>query len=258
MNQEANSPMEGEAIFSYIAKIQQGTPWGDFLDAGTGNHSLQWITGLETKSWTAVTCGEQYANSLKKNYQRMIRPEDRLVIGNWTDPTFLHGESYDVVLADYLLGAVDRFSPFFQTQLFNRLKPHVKERLYVVGLNPYPPKAETPGGELILDIQKLRDACILLGEDRCYREYPLEWTLHQLELAGFSIEDTKRFPIRYGMDFIEGQLNVCRGKLPRMKDHRLARELEGAIERLNERAKNLNEVEKGIRFGFDYAIFAKR
>jgi hypothetical protein len=40
----------------------------------------------------------------------------QIVIGNWQDPSFLHGEKYDTILADYLIGAIDGFSPYFQVR----------------------------------------------------------------------------------------------------------------------------------------------
>lgn len=249
--------MVEETIFGHLEALQQGQPWGRVLDAGTGRHSLRWITQLDTQSWTAVTCGGPYADALRREFRSASRSGDRILSGNWTDPAFLHGEVFDVVLADYLLGAVDRFSPRFQDRLFERLRPHVGQRLYVVGLDPYPETASTPGGELILEVVRLRDACILLGQERCHLEYPAEWAERSLEQAGFVVEDLRRYPIIYRLDFIEGQLSVCRGKLPRIPDRRLARELEIAISRLHEQARTSPEVRAGVRFGTDYSMLAR-
>jgi hypothetical protein len=38
-----------------IEQMQGDLPWGRVLDAGTGAHSLTWISSLQTDSWTAVT-----------------------------------------------------------------------------------------------------------------------------------------------------------------------------------------------------------
>ncbi len=40
--------------------------------------------------------------------------QDQIIVGNWKDPSFLKGQVYDVVLADYLLGSIDGFAPYFQ------------------------------------------------------------------------------------------------------------------------------------------------
>jgi hypothetical protein len=249
--------MVAEAIFSYVEALQGSEPWGSVLDAGTGRHSLRWIAGLPSERWTAVTCGEQWGAKLREEFAPAMRPGDRVVTGNWTDAAFLFGERFDVVLADYLLGAVDRFSPYYQDRLFARLRPHVAKRFYVVGLEPYPARAEGPGSEAILEIARLRDACILLAGNRCYREYPLEWTLRRLERSGFRVDDARIFPIIYGRDFIEGQLAVCRGKLPRFADRGLARHMERAIDALRERALALNELHGGLRLGTDYVVSAQ-
>jgi hypothetical protein len=44
-----------------------------------------------------------------------IRPDDRLLVGNWMDEKFCEDlGQYDTILADYLIGAVDGFSPYEQ------------------------------------------------------------------------------------------------------------------------------------------------
>jgi hypothetical protein len=151
-----------------------------------------------------------------------LRPQDRLIAGNWTDPLLLHGEVYDQVLADYLLGAIDGFAPYFQDRLFARLRPHVGQRLYVVGLAPYPEPGDDPGGQLIWEIARLRDAAILLAGHRCYREYPLDWCIRHLESSGFRVEEALAMPIVYRERFINGQLDVVLSKLPLLADPGLA------------------------------------
>lgn len=92
----------------------------------------------------------------------------KVVVGNWDDSsssqTLCKDEMFDTILADYLVGAIDGFSPYFQDLIFPRLCKHLKPggRLYVVGLNPIPDKAEGDGN-LICKVTKLRDACILLA-----------------------------------------------------------------------------------------------
>jgi len=92
----------------------------------------------------------------------------QIVIGNWDDstgsPSLCENEMYDTILSDYLVGAIDGFSPYFQDLIFPRLSQHLKPggRLYVVGLNPIPDNAEGDAN-IICKVTKLRDACILLA-----------------------------------------------------------------------------------------------
>lgn len=246
-----------DTLFDTLVRLRRGRPWGSVLDAGTGDHSLSWICGLDTSRWTAVTGDPARERGMVAAFQGRMRPQDRIVSGNWTDPLLLHGEAYDVVLADYLLGAVDGFAPYFQDRLFERLRPHVGEVLYAIGLAPYPDRADTPGGRVILEIARLRDACILLAGHRCYREYPLDWTVRHLERAGFEIEDAISFPIVYRERFINGQLDVCKRKLPYFGDRALAAAMEATIAELRERALGICQVEGGIRFGEDWVVAAR-
>ncbi len=247
----------GDLLFDTLTRLHGARPWGAVLDAGTGSHSLRWIAGLETTRWTAVTGDVARERAMKHELRDRIRPQDRVVTGNWTDPTLLQGEVYEVVLADYLLGAIDGFAPYFQDRLFARLRPLVGEVLYGVGLAPYPDLGETPGGRVILEIARLRDACILLASHRCYREYPLDWVIRSLERSGFRVEEAISFPIVYRERFINGQLDVCTRKLPFFQDPNLAKAMERSIEELRERALKICALEGGIRFGEDWVFEAR-
>jgi hypothetical protein len=116
--------------------------WGSVLDSGTGDHSLQWILSLGAARWTAVTAdGERHAGMITK-FAGAMRPADRILLGNWLDPGFLidplsgQPEVFDFVIEDYLLGAVEGFAPYFQNEVFARIRPHVGRALLLVGLEP--------------------------------------------------------------------------------------------------------------------------
>ena len=47
----------------------------------------------------------------------------------------LAGETFDVVIADYLVGSIDGFAPYYQDQIYARLRPHVTKHLYVTVSN---------------------------------------------------------------------------------------------------------------------------
>lgn len=67
-----------------------------------------------------------------------VKDPDEIVIGNWRDERFLEGQVFDTVLADYLVGAIDGFAPYFQV-IFHKWEgwegcgftAHVKTRLGV-------------------------------------------------------------------------------------------------------------------------------
>jgi hypothetical protein len=248
-----------DTLFNTIERTHGDRPWGSVLDAGTGDHSLSWLCEQPTRRWTAITGDARRRDRMAERFGPRMRMGDRLLSGNWTDPGLLAGEAFDVVIADYLIGAIDGFAPYFQDRLFTRLRPHVRSggRLYVVGLAPYPDRSDTAGGRLILEIARLRDACILLAGHRCYREYPRDWIERQLSQAGFTVEDAVSVPILYGERFINGQLNVCLRKLPLLSDQELAEKMRAHIEDVRRQALALPSLKRGgISFGHDYVVTA--
>lgn len=257
MRLRPSSPPVQDALFGTVQAWQGDRPWDHVLDAGTGRHSLEWILGLSTKRWTAVTGGQGREEALRRDLGHRMRATDRVLTGNWSDPSFLSGEVFDTVLADYLLGALDGFAPYYQDRLFPRLRPHVGGRLYVIGLEPYPDDAQDEAGAVILDIARLRDACILLAGHRCYREYPRAWVERNLAAAGFVVEQSVSVPIVYGRRFVDGQLDVCLRKLPLFPDPALAQATRARIEALRAHAHAVHDRMGGLSFGSDWVVAAR-
>lgn len=113
----------GDALFSCIERIHGNRQWGRFLDAGTGLHSLKWIQALKVTSWTAITADQNMKNTILKDdgVCKAMRDHDQLVVGNWMDDTFTGSlGQFDTILADYLIGAVDGFSPYEQDVIINK------------------------------------------------------------------------------------------------------------------------------------------
>jgi hypothetical protein len=110
---EAKNGATASTLFRHIETLQGRRPWGSMLDAGTGSGSIRWIQSLATERWTAVTGAEGHARQVADQAAAQRRPGDRILLGNWADPALLAGEAYDTVLADYLLGAIDGFAPYF-------------------------------------------------------------------------------------------------------------------------------------------------
>jgi hypothetical protein len=206
--------LTGDALFGWIESVHGSAPWGDVLDAGTGRHSLHWLRTLPTRSLVGVTADPAEKARLERDLGRGRQPE--IVVGDWTDPGLLAGRRFDVVVADYLLGAVDGFAPYFQDRLFARLGEVTAGRLYAVGLAPTVDRGTTPADAAWYDVVALRDAAILLVGDRTYREYPLDWVVRHLASAGFTVDAQASFPIHRSAEAIRRQCDVARRKLPRM------------------------------------------
>ena len=245
-------------LYDLVRHMHGGLPWGRVLDAGTGRGSMSWLLEQDTAGWTAVTGAQGMADDVGRLVGDAMREHDRLLVGNWIDPELLADEQFDTVLADYLVGAIEGFAPYWQDRIFARLRPMVRHRLYVVGLEPYVPYSPTdPAGRIVCEIGRLRDACLLLAGDRPYREYPMDWILRQLRLAGFKPVDTRRLAIRYGERFINSQLDMCDQRLLRLGDRVLATAMSEHVAHLRQRALALAKAEGGLRHGHDYVIAAE-
>lgn len=246
------------SLFRYIEQLQGDAAWGSVLDAGTGVGSATWIASLPTRRWTAVTAARGHADQVRAAVGEAMRPQDRLVLGNWMDPALLKGEVHDTVVADYLLGAIEGFGPYFQDSLFGRLRPHVGRRLYIVGLDPYVVgDAPTPAARMVREIGRLRDVCLLLADETPYREYPAEWAADQAARAGFRVLSAKRFANRYRKRWVDSQLDMGLRRLDRIADRALADALRNRIETVRAAAIALCEKESGLAHGFDYVIAAE-
>lgn len=245
-------------LYRCIEQLHGALPWGAVLDAGTGTGSIRWISTLATDRWTAVTGAEGHAIQVRDTIEPHRRPGDRILLANWTDPALLAGEQYDVVLADYLLGAIEGFAPYFQTELFERLRPLARRRLYVTGVDPYTIDCPaTDGGRLIWEIGRFRDACLLLAGDMPYREYPAEWVIRHLQRAGFRVLAAKRFPNRYHARFADQQIDMGLMRLADMPDRELAAVLRARGEALRHAALTRIAADGGILYGNDYLIAAE-
>ena len=184
-----------------------------------------------------------------------MRPQDRVLVGNWLDEDLLKGETFQVVLADYLVGAVERFAPYFQSRLLGRLRKHVSNRLYVVGLEPYGDSDGSIDADLVIRIANLRDACLLHSQDRPHREYPRWWMLEELERRGYQVKSSRSFPIAYGKSFVEAELDVCREALSKARQD-LAKALSVEEARLRIEATTHIARNGPLRWGCDYVISA--
>ncbi|MFT4089828.1 MAG: hypothetical protein QM645_03785 [Asticcacaulis sp.] len=248
-------PHTTSALFRQIEALQGDTPWGRFLDAGTGVNSALWAQTLNTDTWVGITGAEGHARQVSTALGHELRPQDKLIVSNWMDNKLLEGHVFDTVLADYLVGAIEGFAPYFQSQIFRRLAPHVGKTLYIVGLDPYiVGDVSTEAGQMVRAIGRLRDSCLLLADETPYREYPAEWVANAASDAGFEILSAQRFPNRYKEKWVNGQLDMALRRLPKLRNTSLAAALSDEIEALREKGLRLCREENGLRYGADYVI----
>jgi len=267
-----------DKLFGCIERnqVSTGKSFGRFLDAGTGTHSLRWMASLigenrkselSIDDYTAITADEGMKKNVLKEAESLgIEENGSIIIGNWQadgpeEEELCHGEMYDTILADYLVGAMDGFSPYYQDLIFPRLGKHLKEggRLYVVGLNPIPHNTQGDAN-IFCKVTRLRDACILLAGHRCYREYPVDWIERHLEKSGLKIVSSSQFPIMYSHTSIVRQLNVARSKLPLFPSKALALEMGEEIDALERESKEATDGSSNgrLKLGFDYVVTAEK
>ncbi len=248
------------ALYRFIEQCQGDKPWGSVLDAGTGVNSLTWIAGLETKRWTAVAGSASEAQRASSAVASLQRPQDRIVQGNWADDQLLTDDAFDTVIADYLLGAIEGFAPFFQPYLFHRLRRHVGRNLYVSGLEPYVPSArpENHAARLVWEIGRFRDACVLLKGGTPYREYPARWVIDHIKLAGLTVHDVKHFNIGYKETFVQGQINIALHGIEAINDPSLAEALQQRGAALKAEALQVIGSEGALRSCRNYVIVAEK
>ncbi|KAE8901670.1 hypothetical protein PF005_g15752 [Phytophthora fragariae] len=278
-----------DSLFRWVEEREReeleatNSSWGRVLDAGTGRHSLSWLLRGESSSLisevVAVTGEKLLANELATEFAPSATPHAtplKVHAGNWQNAKFLANEKpFDVIIADYLVGAIEGFAPYYQDQICARLEKMLAPggRIYLVGLQPLSESqipagasdADEEAGKLIQEVARTRDACLLLAGRRCYREYPIDWSHRQLEKAGLEVTNSVRLANVYGRSAVTRQLEVGRRHVPLFKDSQLAESMQQALDRVDERLEEVfgsgglpKEEQNRIRFGFDYVIAARK
>lgn len=254
-----------DVLFGAIERHQGNKPFGTFLDAGTGVHSLRWIATLGEKGMTEFTAVTADANMKKsvENETRQLGVTGNIAMGNWFSETepLVFDEMFDTILCDYLVGAMDGFSPYKQDLMLPKLAALLNPggRLYIVGLQPIPDRVDDPAGNIICRVRQVRDACILLAGHRCYREYPSDWMERQVEnTRDLRLLETNKFPILYRHATIVRQINVGRSKFQLFPTPELADSMAKVLDELER--ESLEATQKSpngaITLGFDYVVCA--
>lgn len=256
-----------DVLFGSIERQQGTKPFGNFLDAGTGVHSLCWIATLGDKGMTDFTAVTADAN-MKQSCEKTIAElgvYGNIAMGNWfseSDPLTFNTK-FDTILADYLIGAMDGFSPFKQDLILPKLAALLNPggRLYIVGLQPIPDKVDDPAGNIICRVRQVRDACILLAGHRCYREYPVDWIERQVdEMDGMRLVETGKYPILYRHATILRQINVGRSKFPYFPTPELAESMGKVLDQLEKESFEATQKSSNgaITLGFDYVVCVEK
>ena len=256
-----------DSLFGCIERQQGSLPFGHILDSGTGIHSLRWIATLEPlgmKSYTAVTADESMRSNVEKEAADLdITTKGTVVIGNWFGKMELPIQQYDTILADYLIGAMDGFSPYKQEEMIQKLLQLLKPggRLYIVGLEPIPDKVEGDA-DIICKVRQIRDACILLARHRCYREFPVDWITNQIGLVSSTAKllETHRFPILYKHATIVRQINVGRSKIPFFPSQTLRESMKQVLDDLEQQSLEAIKLSPSgsLKLGFDYVVSVEK
>jgi hypothetical protein len=164
-----------------------------------------------------------------------------------------------------MLGAMEAFSPYLQDCIFERLVQHLNPggRIFVIGTEPIPDRDETNAEkDLVCRVFKMRDACILLAGDRCYREYPLSWTIRQMNRCGLKVirNSNQHYHLLHRKEDIHDQICVGRSMLKKIRDRSLAVAMEDALGNLELEARKtlMHKADhEPISLGFDYFIVAE-
>lgn len=250
-----------DILFGHIEEQQSEKPWGKVLDAGTGAHSLRWLATLPLDHLVAVTADA----TMQQNCQREVadlgmKDHANVIIGNWFDktkPLEFEENEFDMILCDYLIGAMDGFSPYMQDVMIPKLVSYLKPqgRLYIVGLEPIPDDS----GSVMSRVRQVRDACILLAGHRCYREYPGTWVERQVRNTPYlQYVHRQDFTILYRKNTIVKQIDVGRSKLPLMPEC-MRDSMRRLLDDLEQRAvEETQDDTKRIPLGFDYVITAEK
>lgn len=254
-----------DALFGAIEKEMGEKPFGEVLDSGTGMHSLRWIATLGDKGmtkFTAITADKTMQKNVQNEADALgVSELGEIIIGNWFGDVPLDlNNKYDTILADYLIGAMDGFSPYQQDLMLSKLSKYLKPggRMFIVGLEPIPDSAPDEA-DIICNVRRVRDACILLAGHRCYREYPVEWIHRQIEATpSLRLLTTTTFPILYKHQTIVTQINVGRSKFQYFPTPELADEMKKVLDDLEKQSLDATQRVGRIKLGFDYLVTAEK
>jgi hypothetical protein len=173
------------------------------------------------------------------------------------------------VLAEYLLGALEHFAAFNEQKMMDLLVSSVKDDglLLFCGRKPFdypgpePYKTEyNKAMQLVLDVERVRDAAMLLSHQREYREFPAWWVREALLQRGLEIVRQESFTGRVNIDYVKQQLDWARREARKVPAKPLSASLLEHIKGLQaatDAEAGLNK-KGGVSFGGSYCIVARK
>eukprot|EP00946_MAST-07B_sp_MAST-7B-sp1_P005158 g5158.t1 len=223
---------KSDVIYDWLSSTlyKQGLiSWGDILDAGAGYNSMCWLMNHKYSTITEVTAvegGTYGGQGLREATAN--NPKVKVVVGNWRNKNFMPGTAFDVVVADYFLGAVERHWAHGASAMLERLLRAVKPGGYLllVGLEPYESVLDRSSNDhdrLILDVEAIGDSAATIAGEKTYREIPEEWVKHQVnisrcDLGNFQVVATRHFPMRLTRGSLLKQIEYAQSTSEKIED----------------------------------------
>ena len=236
--------------------------WGDVLDAGAGFSSMCWLLRQAYRTVTGVTAsadGTYGAAALRQAVAAV--PDVEVALGNWRDEPFLRARRFDVVVADYLLGAVEQHWAYGADEMMDRLLRAVRPggHLLVVGLEPYELVLDRAAGSrdrLVLDVEAVGDTAAALAGESTYRELPERWVRHQIaRRPEFRVVAAKHFAVPLTVKTLRRQLSYARDMAAKIEDPELR---DAYVQRINALDLDLGGWSGGHQRARNYALVVHR
>ena len=225
----------GDQIYHWLSNTlldhqQEKSSWGDVLDAGAGFNSMCWLMRQDYDSITEVTATTKGRYGSKGLREAVSEYSDRvrIVLGNWQNNNFFPSEKkFDVVVADYLLGATELHWAYGADTMMDHLLHFVKPGGYllIVGLEPYETILDRnlPQDQLVLEIEAIGDAAALLAGESTYRELPEHWVNQQVTRTKglYNIVASKQFEMKLTVTSMRSQIGYAKRTLKKIKNEKL-------------------------------------
>jgi SAM-dependent methyltransferase len=223
-----------DTIFNWLATTMvdhsKNGNWGNVLDAGAGFNSMCWLLRQEYDTITAVTATTEgrYGSSDLTQSLSNHKNQVKIVLGNWQQNDFFSkSKQFDVVVADYLLGATERHWSFGADAMMDRLLERLLPGGYLllVGLEPYETtlNRDIRDDRIVLDIESIGDTAAVLAGASTYRELPMSWVRYQIErrVGEYQIIGTKQFEMTLTENSLKLQLRYAKQMAEKIKDTQL-------------------------------------
>ena len=253
----------GDKIFAWLsdALVRAGGAWaGDVLDAGAGLGSTCWLAHQPYTSLTAVTASAAGTDAYGDRLRDALGDAADVVVGNWRDDAFLADAAFDVVVADYLVGASDLHWPHGANRLLDRLLAAVRPggALLVVGLEPYDLLLDRDAdahSALVLDVEALGDGAALLAGERTYREVPEAWLRAEIaRRPDFAVVAADHFPMKLTARSLNSQLAFAAKMARKVPDAKVRDALLARAAKLEADVSAVSTVRRGR----NYAMVVRR